>query len=535
MLKKIIVLLTAIALLLTAIAGCSKATIDTEGGINELTLSEGWNFERFAPLTLEESNHGIMYYTRNFYETLVSYDNGEIVPGLAETWEISEDGLVYTFHLRENVKFTDGEPFDAEAVKKNLELIPFNMGIYNGYFGTVTTLFDKIVVVDPYTVEVHLIHPYYAALNDFAMEMVLAMVSPNAYNEDGSYKDTLQTATLGTGPYMYQGDTDGTTYTFVKNPEYWGEEPQIDRFYVKVIPDNDARQLALRSDEIDMLVGVRQMSYDSFDVLKKAGYTALMSDGASNTQYLAFNVQKSPFDNVDVRRAAGYAIDKASICESVLGGMATEANSLFPTNLPYCCVELATYEYSAEKAIKILEDSGWFDTDGDGVREKDGSQLKGELVYETGDAVMEDLALVLCAQLKEAGMDIKPNGMEMAACINQYANGNYSIARTSTYGGVWDPHTTITNANPDQGKDVLNRAFTLIDNAGELIDALNVTVDKEKIKKTYDFVLGEINDKTLLVPLYHTNELVVYNNEKIQEYTFEGQLGYIYVPSIKLK
>jgi nickel transport system substrate-binding protein len=535
MLKKLIVILMANALLLTALVGCSKPTVDTKGSINEITLSEGWSFESFAPLTLEASNHGIMYYTRNFYETLVSYDNGEIVPGLAETWEVSEDGLVYTFHLRENVKFTDGEPFNAEAVKKNLELIPLNLGIYNGYFGTVTTLFDKIIAVDTYTVEVHLTRPYYAALNDFSMEMVLAMVSPNAYNEDGSYKDTLKTTTLGTGPYMYQGDTDGTTYTFVKNPEYWGEEPQLERFYVKVILDNDARQLALRNGEVDILVGARQMSYDSFSELKKAGYGALISESSSNTQYLAFNVEKSPFDDMNVRRAASYAIDKASICKSVLGGIVTEANSLFPLNLPYCNVELVTYEYNTEKAIKLLEDAGWVDPDGDGVREKDGIPLKGDLVYATDDTVMDDLALVVCAQLKEVGMDIKPKGMEIAASFDEYAKGNYSIARTFTYGGVWDPHTTITNANPEQGNDVLNRAFTLVDNAGELIDALNVAVDKEKIKEAYDFILSGINDKALLVPLYYTNELVVYNNDTIKDYIFEGELGYIYVPSIKLK
>ncbi len=533
--KKLIVMLLAIALLLTALAGCSKPADDTGSTINEITLSESWNFESFAPLTLEASNHGIMYYTRNFYETLVSYDNGKIVPGLAETWEVSEDGLVYTFHLREDVKFTDGEPFNSEAVKKNLELIPINLGIYNGYFGTVTTLFDKIVPVDTHTVEVHLTRPYYAALNDFSMEMVLAMVSPNAYNEDGSYKDTLKTATLGTGPYVYQGDTDGTTYTFVKNSEYWGEEPQIDRFYVKVIHDNDARQLALRNGEVDIFVGARQMSYNSFSELKKAGYGSLISDGSSKTQYLAFNVEKSPFDDLNVRRAASHAIDKASICKSVLGGLATEANSLFPPNLPYCDVEPVTYEYNRKKAIKLLEDAGWFDTDGDGIREKDGIQLKGELVYETDDTVMEDLALVLCAQLKEVGMDIKPNGMEVAACFNEYEKGNYSIGRTFTYGGVWDPHTTITNANPGQGNDVLNRASTLIDNAGELIEALNVTVDKEKIKETYEFILCEISDKALLVPLYYTNELVVYNKDKIQDYSFEGELGYIYVPLIKVK
>lgn len=80
-------------------------------------------------------------------------------------------------------------------------------------------------------------------------------------------------------------------------------------------------------------------------------------------------------------------------------------------------------------------------------------------------------------------MDIKSNGMEVVACFDEYAKGNYSITCTFTYGGIWDPHTTITNANPDRGNDVLNRVYTLVDNAGELIADLNVTVDKEKIMK----------------------------------------------------
>lgn len=533
--KKIFGSLLAITLLLTALAGCSDPTADTKDGIREVTLSENWTFESFGPLASEAGNYGIMHYARNFYDTLVTYDNGKILPGLAEAWEVSEDGLVYIFNLRKNIKFTDGTPFDAEAVRINLDYIPRNLGVYNGFYGQLTTLFDRVVVVDPYTVEVHLTHPYYGALNDFSMELPMAMVSPQAYNEDGSYKDILQTATLGTGPYMYQGKTDGSTYTFVENPEYWGEKPQVDRFHVKVIPDNDARQLALRNGELDMLVGSRQMSYDGFGELKKAGYGALISDGINQSQYLIFNTEKAPFDDLKVRRAANYAIDKASIVRSVLDGIGAEADRLFDANLPYSNVEITPYPYDTTRAMALLEEAGWLDKDGDGIREKDGVSLKGELLFSTHFPIMEDIALVLSAQLREVGMEMKLQSMEVAASYNEQTKGNYSIAHTWTYGSVWDPHTTIANAKPGPDHNgALNRAFRLIDHAGELIDALNVTADQNKVQETYDFILKEVNDKALIIPLYYSKEQVVYNSDKIAGYRFGGALGYVHVPSIQL-
>lgn len=526
----------ALVLLLTVLAGCSGGSTDAGKASNEITLSENWAFGSFGPLTTEAGDYGIMYYARNFYETLVNYDNGKILPGLAESWEISDDGRVYTFHLRKNAAFTDGAAFDAEAVKKNLTYIPLNLGAYNGFYGLVTTLFEQVVVVDPHTVEVHLSHPYYGALNDFSMELPLAMVSPNVYNEDGSYKDLLQTATYGTGPYKYEGETDGTTYTFVRNPDYWGKQSRIERFHVKTIADNDARQLAFRNGELDLLIGSRQMSSAGFVELKAAGYGALVSEGASNTQYLLFNPEKAPFDDLKVRQAANYAIDKAGIVASVLDGIGAAADSWFDPHLPYADVRIKAYTYDKSKAIALLEEAGWFDRDGDGVREKDGVPLEGELLYSTYVPVLEDLALVLVAQLKEIGMNLKLTHMEVAASYGEQDKGNYGLTHTWTYGGVWDPHTTMTNAKPGPDQNgALNRAFRLVDNAGERIDALNFASDTGKIRETYDFLLREVNDKALMIPLYYSKEMAVYNGNKIKAFTFEGALGPIYVPSVELK
>lgn len=559
--KKAFAVLLVSCLTFGSLAGCSHKPADTKEAVNdsanesvketaketakepvketakEVTLSESWNFDiGFGPNQSEAGNYGIMNYAINFYDTLVTYDNGKIFPGLAKSFAISDDGLVYTFHLREGVHFTDGTPFDAEAVKKNLEMIPLNLGPVNGFFGLVTTLFDQIVVVDPYTVEVHLTHPYYGALNDFSMDRPLAMVSPNAYNDDGSYKDSIKTATMGTGPYMYQGDTDGSSYTFVRNPDYWGEKPEIDLFHVKVIQDNDARQLALRNGEIDVLVGSKQMSYDSFGDLKKAGYGALISDGASNTQYLAFNTEKPPFDDLKVRQAISYAIDKSDICKNVLLDMATQADSIFETTLPYCDVKNTPYDFDKDKAIAMLEEDGWFDTDGDGYREKNGISLKGELLYATSNPVIEDIALVLSSQLKEVGMGLKLTQMEIAANYEQQRLGNYSLAFTSTYGGVWDPHTTITNAKPQSNQAYpLPRVFKLIDNSDQIIDELNVTSDEAKVQEAFNYLLKEINDKALVIPLYYNKELMVYNSDKIKDYAWREPLHSAYISSIKLK
>jgi nickel transport system substrate-binding protein len=549
MLKKLFIAVSPLAMLLMAVSGCSKGGETGSAGkadkIKEVTLSQSWAFDSgFSPLTLQAGNYGIMYFTGNFYETLVNYDEstGNIVPGLAHSWDVTGDGFVYTFYLRKNVKFTDGTPFDAEAVKKNLEFIPANLGIFNGFYGVVTTLFDEIEVVEPYTVKVRLSQPYYGALNDFAMRLPLAMVSPNAYNEDGSISDVLKTATYGTGPYMYQGETDGATFTFVKNPDYWGAKPDVDRFYVKVISDNDSRQLALRNGELDILIGTRQISLDGFNEMNNSGFGAVISEAVTGTQYLAMNVQKAPFNDLAVRRAVNHAINKSMICQSVLSGAAEAADSFFPAGTTYCNQDITPYEYSEEKAIALLEDAGWFDTDGDGMREKDGTLLKGELLYATDQIVMGDIALILQNQLKKIGMDIKLVSMEVAACYTAQARGEYDLAHTFTYGGVWDPHSTIANSKPNPDitatTGVLNRTFTLIENSGALIDELNASGDTGRIQEIYNYLMTQIHEQALFLPLYCPKETAVYNPEIISGYTFAGSpnsLSYIDIRSIKMK
>lgn len=362
-------------------------------------------------------------------------------------------------------------------------------------------------------------------------------VSPNAFHEDGSVKDTLKTVTLGTGHYMYRGDRDGNIYTFVRTPHYWGEPPEVERFHVKVIPDNHARLLAFRNGEVDLLVGTRQISFDGFNEMKAAGYGALVSEGEANySRFLAFDVSKAPFDDLNVRLAVSYAIDKMSIVQNIFAGIETKADSILDPALPYCDVQLVPRIYDRQQAIALLENAGWVDADGDGVREKDGVMLKGEILYIKGDPMIDDLILVLAAQLKEIGMEMKGNGMEKMAFHAEYAKG-VAITLYQTYGNPWDPHTTISNMKPDLKNDYpAAQALALVKNGNDIIQRLNVTTDEKEIRKTYHFVLSEIHDKATLLPISYTRELALHNTDKIKGYTFyAGQPSHFNVAGIKLK
>ena len=127
------------------------------------------------------------------------------------------------------------------------------MGQSIAQYGKIGVLTESIEVIDDYTFALYLTTPYYGVLSDLAMCNPMGIVSPNAFNEDLTTKEELMTQTMGTGPYMYAGDGDGTSYTFVRNPNYWGEEPDVDEFTVKVIADPESAVLALQSGEVDLL------------------------------------------------------------------------------------------------------------------------------------------------------------------------------------------------------------------------------------------------------------------------------------------
>lgn len=250
-------------------AGGGESNADDDKEV-VLRLAENWDFSLGIVPSLNPSvasNYGSIYWGRNFYDTLVAYDkNGEIVGQLAESWEVSDDGKDYTFKLRDGVKFSDGTDLTADAVKLSFEAAIENLGMYNGSYGMLSKLISETEVVDGKTVVLHLTQPYYGTLNDLTMSCPLAIINPAAFDgqEDLMYGESFKNASFGTGAYMYAGDNANGVYTFVRNPYYWGEAPEVDSFTVTAIEDNDAKLLALKSGEIDAIINTSHVSFDGF-------------------------------------------------------------------------------------------------------------------------------------------------------------------------------------------------------------------------------------------------------------------------------
>ena len=230
-------------------------------------------------------------------------------------------------------------------------------------------LTTEITVDDEYTVSFHLSRPYYNVLNDLAMVMPRGILSAAAFNEDGSLNtEYLMTHTPGTGPYMFESVNEtATEYTFVKNPNYWGEEPDVDRFTVKVIPES--KVAAMRAGEVDFIIGSDTLDANSYQELSQTeGITGIISDFNFVTEFIALNDEIAPLDDQNVRTAIQMAIDKESIAQNIYAGLRTAANSVMPTDMPYCDATVTTPDYDMAGAIALLEDSGWVDSDGDGIR-----------------------------------------------------------------------------------------------------------------------------------------------------------------------
>ncbi len=543
--KRIMAALTAAALCLS-LAACSGKT-ENESSTNSesdapktITLTENWDFESgFYPVVTPSNttNYGIIYWTHNFYDTLVKYTpEGELVGSLAESWTISEDGLTYTFKIREGVKFSDGTVLTAPMVKQSVQASITNLGMYNGTYGRLTALIASMDAPDDSTFVMTLSTPYYAALNDLSMSCPLAIVNPKAFEggDENAYS-ILAAATNGTGPYMYAGDYDGTTYTFVRNPNYWGEAPEVDSFSIKVIPENDSKVLALRNGEIDGIIGASRLGYDSFDSLKgDSAYGTSVAEGSTLTRLLGFNMGVAPFDNADVRAAVAYAVDQQALETAIFNGIESAAETLLPTDRPYCDVETAAYATDIEKAKSLLEGAGWIDSDGDGIREKDGAKLEIVLTYTNDLTAVENAVLAVKAQLEAVGFSVTAKGGDMMTWYGDVMAGTYNIALWKTTGGAYDPSTVITNINPNSSADPVFAQYAPFIGQ-ELLTEVDSTADLARVEEIYEVVLTTIADEHLAVPLSFTHETFAFNADKVAGYTYGYDSQYVDVASIDMK
>ena len=549
--KRITAALTA-AVMAVSLAACSNnadpvgessqpSQTDTESQAVHLNLAESWDFQYFytiiTPEVSSSSGYDITYYLTSFYDTLFEYNtDGEVVGVLAEDWAMSEDGKTYTFQIKQGVKFSDGSDLTAEDVAKSILAVPVNLGQYNGSYGRLSTIIEDAVVVDEYTVELHLTQPYYNTLRELCLANPFGIVSSEQFNEDLTAKDTFRTATYGTGPYMYAGDNDGQTWNFGRNPNYWGEAPDVDSFSIKYIPDNDAKILAMQNGEVDFLSGIKNISAESFEQMEQTeGFQAQADEKSLQTYYVGYNLSDPIFGDQTVREAISSAVDKDAIVESIYGGLYDKADTFFSRSLPYCDVEQTVYNFDLDHANQILDEAGYTDTDGDGIREKDGVKLSASFMFLSGSASDDNLVVYICDQASKIGIELTPQSAQMMDWYAMVQSGEYGLTIFKTQGGYYDPASVVTNINPATSMDpILMQIGVSQPEIAALVDELDSSADEARIQEIYSTILTTMADQCLTTPLIYTRQLTVYS-DTVSSYTFPTDASFTSVQNIHLK
>jgi nickel transport system substrate-binding protein len=450
---------------------------------------------------------GIFAVQGMIFDPLVQYtQGGKIEPALAESWEKSPDDTVYTFKLRPNVVFTDGEPWNADAAKWNLERwLPKED--YNWL--RIGANLDKIEVVDPMTISIHFKEPTPTALVEFSYVRPVRFLSPKAVDAAGQY-----TTPVGTGPWKIEKDTpEGTE--LVPNKKYWGPKPSVDRVSLIVMPDARSRMSALRAGDIDATGGqfIAPVSAQDAKTLKSSGMT-VVTDTGTDTIILGFNPRIDTFKDVRVRKAINLLIDREGICNAVLQGFATPTMNLYPEVIAYSGTRFEVPKRDVEEAKRLLDEAGWV---GDPVRSKDGKQLNIDLVI-SEDAVPSSRALgeVLQALLSEAGIGLKLRNVDHATRHGDIPEFKYDMSIFITNGAPYDPFNTIglmilsTIEPGTDGKIYEDKAVDPL-----ILKALSAPEPERA--EAFQAVFTWLHDNWALAPLYHSQRIWAHN-ERVKSF-----------------
>lgn len=494
-----------------AACGTQSATVEKEAAVT----SEGSEVEQTLVLASgRDLGPGNPHdYSSSFvlldllYEPLVRYGlDGTIQPALAESWQISEDGLTWTFNLRQDVTFHDGAPFDAQTVKWNLERW---VGVDNHNWLPTTGRIADIETPDEFTVVLTLNQAYYPAMQDLTLVRPVRFLSPNGVDGAGEFAEAI-----GTGPWQVESLNDKQA-VLVRNETYWGEKPTLEKLVIEVILDAQTRMAALLSGEVNVIGGeyLGGVSLESLPVLEQTEMVQILSEAGVTSFYISTQYDKPPFDDVLVRQAVNLAIDRAGISQALFNGRADPAQGLMPANIPYVSFTgTEIYDYNPEKAAKLLDEAGWTVND-EGLREKDGTPLQMNLVVDQSRLPQTaTVAEVLQAQFKDVGLGLEIRAMDYSGWLEAFYANDYDLIMRFSWGPPYDPHTLLAGAFYTDMSDesAVSYADTTLD---QLIDAALLSTDEAERQELYNQIWQHLDDEAAVIPLVYPQRVYAIRQE----------------------
>ena len=451
---------------------------------------------------------GEMYAQSILYDTLVSITANGYEGCLAESWDISEDGRTYTFHIRPNVLFSDGEKCDANAILAN-----FNAILENRERHTWLEMMNLLVGVsapDENTFVIEMSEPYYPMLTELGCIRPFAMISPSCMI-NGSTKDGVN-GHIGTGPYVLTDFVTDEYAVFERNENYWGKAPAIRKITVKVIPDNQTRIMALESGEIDLIFGKNMIDADAISqYLDSDKFTVGLSDPTS-TRHIVMNTTREILGDPAVRKALQHATDRQTISDGIFYGLEQPADTLYATTVPYCNVGLKPYEYSTETAAQILDEAGWV-LGSDKMRAKDGKQLALDLLYNSDSVTEKTIAEYLQSEYLKLGISMTIHGEEEQSYRDNMKAGNFDMVFNICWGMPYDPQSSLAAMRaPVYGDYAAQQG---LEDKAEIDDAITrilTSTDENERQELYKSVLTNLHEDAMYLPLTYECNKALYTS-----------------------
>ena len=493
----------------TAAAGAENSAAASEAGASE--GKEELVFVNYRDIR-DLNPHlyaGEMYAQEMLYETLVNITADGYEGCLAESWDISDDGKTYTFHIRDGVKFSDGEVCDANAIKANFDAIIENKDRHTWL--EMMNLLVGVSAPDDDTFVIEMSEPYYPMLTELACIRPFAMISPNCMI-DGSTKDGVN-GYIGTGPYVLTDFVTDEYAVFERNEHYWGEAPAIQKITVKVIPDNQTRIMALENGEIDLIFGKNMLDADAISqYVDSEKFTVGLSDPTS-TRHIVLNTTHDILGDKAVRQALQHATNRQAISEGIFYGLEPAADTLYAATVPYCDVGLEPYAYDMDEAARLLDEAGWT-VGSDGIRVKDGQKLALDLLYNSDSVTEKTISEYLQSEYLKLGISLNIHGEEEQSYRDNMKAGNFDMVFNICWGMPYDPQSSLAAMRaPVYGDYAAQQGLedkAEIDQA--ITDILTSTNEAER-QELYTFVLTRLHEDAVYIPLTFETNKALYTSD----------------------